>query len=201
MGAPRYVVQIEPLSRTVTVGRKESLEKIGLTASRFNWQAPVPAGPISCLAQIRAQHRAVPATVEPLAGERARVIFETLPIGDHARPGRHGLPGRPCHGGRLDRGGRRRLPLPRMVRAERVCVVNDVIRRHFSAIASRRSSAAVEYAFCASLFCASALPERDFELAFIRESYGLILRACSRASRRSSHLNPRLPTPLSGTLC
>ncbi len=77
VGSPRYVVQIEPLSRTVTVGRKESLDKIGLTASRFNWQSPAPAGPVPCLAQIRAQHRAVPATVEPLAGERARVIFET----------------------------------------------------------------------------------------------------------------------------
>jgi tRNA-specific 2-thiouridylase len=77
LGAPRYVVQIEPMSRTVTVGPKESLDKIGLTASRFNWQAPAPAGPIPCLAQIRAQHRAVPATVEPLSGERARVLFET----------------------------------------------------------------------------------------------------------------------------
>jgi tRNA-specific 2-thiouridylase len=77
VGRPRYVVDIEPLSRTVTVGPKQSLEKVGLTASRFNWQSPTPAGPISCLAQIRAQHRAIPATVEPLPGERARVIFGT----------------------------------------------------------------------------------------------------------------------------
>jgi tRNA-uridine 2-sulfurtransferase len=69
------VIQIEPLHQTVTVGRKESLEKIGLIAARFNWQSPVPAGSIPCLAQIRAQHRAVPATVEPLEGERARVVF------------------------------------------------------------------------------------------------------------------------------
>jgi len=77
VGSPRYVVQIEPLSRTVTVGRKESLEKVGLVASRFNWQGPIPPGPISCSAQIRAQHRAVGATVEPLPGERARVIFQS----------------------------------------------------------------------------------------------------------------------------
>jgi tRNA-specific 2-thiouridylase len=76
VGSPRYVVQIEPLSRTVTVGRKESLEKLGLEASRFNWQGPTPTGPISCAAQIRAQHGAVAATVEPLPGERARVIFQ-----------------------------------------------------------------------------------------------------------------------------
>ncbi len=77
LGSPRYVVQIEPLTRTVTVGRRESLDKMGLTASRFNWQGPTPEHAVSCMAQIRAQHRAVPATVQALAGERARVIFAT----------------------------------------------------------------------------------------------------------------------------
>jgi tRNA-uridine 2-sulfurtransferase len=77
VGSPRYVVGIEPLTRTVTVGKRESLDKPGLVASRFNWQVPAPEGPISCLAQIRAQHRAVPATVEALPDERARVLFAT----------------------------------------------------------------------------------------------------------------------------
>ncbi len=77
LGTPRYVVEIEPLSRKVTVGRKELLEKAGLTASRFNWQSPIPAGEAPCWAQIRARHHAVRTTVEPLPGERARVIFET----------------------------------------------------------------------------------------------------------------------------
>jgi tRNA-specific 2-thiouridylase len=77
VGAPRYVVAIEPLTRTVTVGRRESLEKFGLIASRFNWQSDRPERPIPCLAQIRAQHRAVPAMVTALAGERARVVFQT----------------------------------------------------------------------------------------------------------------------------
>lgn len=76
VGSPRYVVQIEPLTKTVTVGRRELLEKVGLEASRFNWQGAIPDGPIECLAQIRAQHRAVPAVVEPLDGERARVTFQ-----------------------------------------------------------------------------------------------------------------------------
>ena len=75
LGTPRYVVQIEPTTRTVTLGPKASLEKAGLTAARFNWQGPEPQGPVPCLAQIRAQHRAVPATVEPLAGGRSQVIF------------------------------------------------------------------------------------------------------------------------------
>ena len=77
VGAPRYVVEIEPLSKTVTVGRRETLDKAGLDASRANWQGPVPEGPTPCLAQIRAQHRAVPATVTPLPDDRLRVRFET----------------------------------------------------------------------------------------------------------------------------
>jgi tRNA-specific 2-thiouridylase len=76
VGSPRYVVGIEPRSRTVTVGQRESLEKMGLIASRFNWQSDRPEGPIACLAQIRARHQAVPATVTALDDERARVIFE-----------------------------------------------------------------------------------------------------------------------------
>jgi len=77
VGSPRYVVEIEPLSRTVTVGRRESLEKSGLLASRFNWQGPIPGSPAPCLAQIRAQHRAVPATVEPIDAHSVRVLFDT----------------------------------------------------------------------------------------------------------------------------
>ncbi|MCA1685037.1 MAG: tRNA 2-thiouridine(34) synthase MnmA [Planctomycetia bacterium] len=76
VGQPRYVVQIEPRSKTVTVGRRGSLDKAGLEASRFNWQGPVPEGPAPCLAQIRAQHQAVAATVEPLPEGRARVVFD-----------------------------------------------------------------------------------------------------------------------------
>jgi tRNA-specific 2-thiouridylase len=75
LGEPRYVVGIEPASKTVTVGRRASLEKAGLEASRFNWQGPVPDGPAPCLAQIRARHEAVPATVVPMPDCRARVTF------------------------------------------------------------------------------------------------------------------------------
>ena len=76
VGAPRYVVQIEPSSKTVTVGRRESLERTGLVASRFNWQGPAPEGPSPCLAQIRARHQAVPSVVEPLGEGRVRVVFD-----------------------------------------------------------------------------------------------------------------------------
>ena len=76
VGEPRYVVEIEPVSKTVTVGRRASLDKAGLEAARMNWQGPSPDGTTRCLAQIRAQHKAVAATVEPLDGDRARVIFD-----------------------------------------------------------------------------------------------------------------------------
>jgi tRNA-specific 2-thiouridylase len=75
-GEPRYVVAIEPATRTVTIGPRRSLLRSGLEASRFNWQTPRPDGPVPCLAQIRARHRAVPAIAEPLPGDRARVRFD-----------------------------------------------------------------------------------------------------------------------------
>jgi tRNA-specific 2-thiouridylase len=75
-GEPRYVVQIEPTSRTVTVGPRTSLEKAGLEASKFHWHVEPPQGPVACLAQIRARHKAVPAVVEPLENGKARVIFD-----------------------------------------------------------------------------------------------------------------------------
>jgi tRNA-specific 2-thiouridylase len=76
VGEPRYVVQIEPTTRTVTVGRRSALEKPGLLASKFHWQVELPDRPTPCLAQIRSRHKAVPAIVEPLEEGRARVIFE-----------------------------------------------------------------------------------------------------------------------------
>jgi tRNA-specific 2-thiouridylase len=77
VGEPRYVVNIEPATKIVTIGPREALEKPGLIASKFNWQALKPDGPTACLAQIRAHHRAVPATVVPLEGDRAEVRFES----------------------------------------------------------------------------------------------------------------------------
>jgi tRNA-uridine 2-sulfurtransferase len=76
VGAPRYVVEIEPTTRTVTIGPRTSLARQGLEASRFNWQGTRPDGPTACLAQIRARHTAVPAIVAPLAGDRVRVRFD-----------------------------------------------------------------------------------------------------------------------------
>jgi len=77
VGEPRYVVQIEPTTRVVTVGGRASLDRPGLIASKFNWQVAEPAGPTRCKAQIRAKHHAVAATATPLEPGRVRVIFDT----------------------------------------------------------------------------------------------------------------------------
>ncbi|HEV3121837.1 MAG TPA: tRNA 2-thiouridine(34) synthase MnmA [Isosphaeraceae bacterium] len=77
LGTPRYVVEIEPASHTVTIGPRSALDRAGLEASRFNWQGPVPDAPIRCQAQIRARHQAVNATVELLSGNGVRVWFDT----------------------------------------------------------------------------------------------------------------------------
>ncbi len=77
VGAPRYVVEIEPVTRTVTIGHRQSLEKNALDASRFNWQAPIPDSPVSCDAQIRARHTAAKAVAYPVSNDRVRVVFET----------------------------------------------------------------------------------------------------------------------------
>jgi tRNA-specific 2-thiouridylase len=76
VGEPRYVVGIEPVTRTITVGPRQLLRKRGLEASRFNWQVDTPTEPIRCFAQIRSQHVAVSSRVEVLAEERVRVVFD-----------------------------------------------------------------------------------------------------------------------------
>ena len=112
VGEPRYVVQIEPSTQDRDRGPPRVARQGRAWRRReFNWQVDPPDGPTRCLAQIRARHRAVPATVEPLADGRARVDLRRAPVGRHARPGRHRLPGRPGPRRRLDRSRPRRLGL------------------------------------------------------------------------------------------
>src|SRR5437660_191864 len=68
-GRPRYVLDIEPASGTVTVGPAESPAVTEIGAERPVWTgcAP-PAGPLDCLVQLRAHGQAHPATVIPGAG-------------------------------------------------------------------------------------------------------------------------------------
>jgi tRNA-specific 2-thiouridylase len=54
-GRPRYVLDIEPVSGTVTVGPPEALQVTEITADRPVWTGgPPPAAPRDCLVQLRA---------------------------------------------------------------------------------------------------------------------------------------------------
>jgi len=64
-GRPRFVLSIEPVSRTVTVGPAEALDVLEIEATRPVWSgcAP-PAGTLDCLVQLRAHGEVHPAVCE-----------------------------------------------------------------------------------------------------------------------------------------
>ena len=71
------MVGIDASERTVTVGPKQSLERIELTASGVNWISGVePEAGTRVTARIRHRHREAPASIEPLPGDRVRVTFD-----------------------------------------------------------------------------------------------------------------------------
>jgi tRNA-specific 2-thiouridylase len=63
-GRPRYVLDIEPVTRTVTVGPAERLNVIEITATRPVWTGcPPPVEPRDCLVQLRAHGEVHPSTI------------------------------------------------------------------------------------------------------------------------------------------
>ena len=67
-GKPRYVLDIEPVSGTVTVGPRADLAVSALVAERSRWCTDAPSAPVECGVQLRAhgvEHRAV---LVPVAG-------------------------------------------------------------------------------------------------------------------------------------
>jgi len=61
-GRPRYVLDIEPVSGTVTVGPREALTVTALDCIRPLWCGAAPDAPLECTVQLRAhgdEHRAV----------------------------------------------------------------------------------------------------------------------------------------------
>ena len=62
-GRPRYVLDIEPVTRTVTVGPAENLDVTEITATRPVWTGcPPPVAPLDCLVQLRAHGEVHPCT-------------------------------------------------------------------------------------------------------------------------------------------
>jgi len=72
-GRPRYVLSIEPVSHTVTVGPAAALDVLEIEATSLVWSGcPSPAGPVDCLVQLRAHGEAHEAVCEP-EGDRVRI--------------------------------------------------------------------------------------------------------------------------------
>ncbi len=61
-GLPRYVLDVSPVTRTVTVGTAEQLDVGRLVGVRPVWTGPPPVVPTACLAQVRAHGDPVAAT-------------------------------------------------------------------------------------------------------------------------------------------
>ena len=76
MGEPYYVVKIEPAEKRVVIGRLTDLGQTELTASETNWLTDPPQGKFQCLAQIRYNSAAHPATAEVLPAGRIHVAFD-----------------------------------------------------------------------------------------------------------------------------
>jgi tRNA-specific 2-thiouridylase len=72
-GRPRYVLGIEPVSRTVTVGPAEALDVLDIDTRHPVWSGCLPpATPIDCAVQLRAHGGQYPATAWP-DGDELRI--------------------------------------------------------------------------------------------------------------------------------
>jgi tRNA-uridine 2-sulfurtransferase len=72
-----YVVGIDADQSAVTVGPREALERVELTASSVNWISGVtPAAGVRATAQIRYRHREAAVTLTPLPDDRVRAVFD-----------------------------------------------------------------------------------------------------------------------------
>jgi tRNA-specific 2-thiouridylase len=74
---PLYVIETNPLARTVTVGANEQLLRTTLVAREINWISwPGLAAPARVEVRIRNRHTPAAATISPLGETRAEVRFD-----------------------------------------------------------------------------------------------------------------------------
>ena len=70
-------MEIERAKNRIIVGGPEDLESTEFTATGVNWIAfDVPAAPVRANVKIRYRHEPAPATIHPLAEDRARIVFD-----------------------------------------------------------------------------------------------------------------------------
>jgi tRNA-uridine 2-sulfurtransferase len=77
-GRPRYVLDVQPVTGTVTVGPKEMLALGGLTTERPTWCGAAPELPASLAVQLRAHGEEFAGLVEP-DGDGLSVTFDGEP--------------------------------------------------------------------------------------------------------------------------
>ena len=77
LGAPAYVLEKDVEANRIVVGPQELLSRGGLQADHVSWVAGSPpvGGPFEASVQIRYRGDAVPAVIEPMPGQAARVEF------------------------------------------------------------------------------------------------------------------------------
>ncbi|TCO44424.1 tRNA-specific 2-thiouridylase [Kribbella antiqua] len=74
-GKPRFVLDISPVDRTVTVGSREELAVARLTASKPRWCGPAPSSELQVKAQLRAHGEEVAVTAR-VEGDEVQVSFD-----------------------------------------------------------------------------------------------------------------------------
>jgi tRNA-specific 2-thiouridylase len=77
-GRPRFVLDIAPVTNTVTVGPRSSLEVRRITGRRPIWAGPRPVGPRRCLAQVRAHGEPMAAELIPPTENTAAATLEVI---------------------------------------------------------------------------------------------------------------------------
>jgi len=83
-GRPRYVLDIEPVSGTVTVGPREALQVDRIEGLAPRWCGAAPTAPVTAAVQLRAHGRSHRAVVRA-AGER--VVVDLLEPAEGVAPG------------------------------------------------------------------------------------------------------------------
>ena len=77
LGAPRYVVRLDPTEHAVVIGTKDEIEQPEAWVSDVNWMAAVGLDAARRAdVQIRYSHAAAPAELEPAGPDRVRVRFD-----------------------------------------------------------------------------------------------------------------------------
>jgi tRNA-specific 2-thiouridylase len=87
-GRPRYVLDVSPVTRTVTVGPAEELDVLGLLGVRPRWCGSPASGSIECTVQVRAHGEPLPAVVRLLEDNTLDVELRA--------PARGVAPGQAC---------------------------------------------------------------------------------------------------------